>query len=67
MIGYSAYCPSKFAVRGLAESLRNEVGNSSTDALHTLLYLARHCLTVSVLTSCEVALSSRHLLQAYIN
>jgi NAD(P)-dependent dehydrogenase (short-subunit alcohol dehydrogenase family) len=25
MIGYSAYCPSKFAVRGLAESLRNEV------------------------------------------
>jgi NAD(P)-dependent dehydrogenase (short-subunit alcohol dehydrogenase family) len=25
MVGYSAYCPSKFAVRGLAECLRNEV------------------------------------------
>lgn len=26
MIGYCSYAPSKFAVRGLAESLRNEVG-----------------------------------------
>jgi NAD(P)-dependent dehydrogenase (short-subunit alcohol dehydrogenase family) len=26
MVGYSAYAPSKFAVRGLAECLRNEVG-----------------------------------------
>jgi NAD(P)-dependent dehydrogenase (short-subunit alcohol dehydrogenase family) len=25
LIGYSAYAPSKFAVRGLAECLRNEV------------------------------------------
>jgi len=23
--GYSAYCPSKFALRGLAEALRNEL------------------------------------------
>lgn len=30
MIGYSAYCPSKFAVRGLAESLRNEVRVAAT-------------------------------------
>eukprot|EP00775_Hariotina_reticulata_P004465 gene4465-4721_t len=28
LIGYSAYCPSKFALRGLAESLRNEVQGS---------------------------------------
>lgn len=26
MVGYAAYCPSKYAVRGLAECLRNEVG-----------------------------------------
>jgi hypothetical protein len=26
-IGYTAYCPSKYAVRGLAECLRNEVGS----------------------------------------
>lgn len=32
MIGYSAYCPSKFAVRGLAESLRNEVRNKLQQA-----------------------------------
>lgn len=36
MIGYSAYCPSKFAVRGLAECLRNEVGGTGQPYLESI-------------------------------
>ena len=30
-IGYSSYCPSKYAVRGLADSLRSELKGSNID------------------------------------
>jgi NAD(P)-dependent dehydrogenase (short-subunit alcohol dehydrogenase family) len=43
MIGYSAYCPSKFAVRGLAESLRNEVGSKLQQAQHGRLTKQPRC------------------------
>ena len=44
MIGYSAYCPSKFAVRGLAECLRNEVSSQRTQVLATGLPEQQHAV-----------------------
>lgn len=42
LIGFSAYAPSKFAVRGLAECLRNEVRRHWPGGVLPLLLLAQY-------------------------
>lgn len=56
MIGYSAYCPSKFAVRGLAESLRNEVRVAATAEPTSWACSSRCCWAEQVLQAyCDAA------------
>jgi NAD(P)-dependent dehydrogenase (short-subunit alcohol dehydrogenase family) len=58
IVGYSAYCPSKYAVKGLADVLRNEVRREAFQPHAADLEPARVCLaSTQTKPFCSVSLA----------